>query len=351
MKKINLFIGILASIFLLFACQDESLMTISEQQLDVESMIDVLQKSGIMQDRIEVKEGYFLVDGDIKINFSDISEIEEALNKEQFGTLKAYQYPNPYYAYMSAVRDIKIFMTSSVTSNGWATAVNDAIVEWNGISPLCAVNMTTVSTSSSADIIIDTYFESSSVVAQAMPCINGSIGATIDINTNYNFLSESVKLNTIVHELGHNIGFAHANGSSNFSIPTLITGTSPNDDPNAVMHSFIHNWFGFTADEVLAAITKYRETLNVSIFGPVKGDNQGTYTWSSSVSRGTGPYTYFWEYSYNGSSYSPWYTTSSVTAQLPLDRDLHLRLTVTDTNGVEGEDEHFTMNLDAGFKP
>jgi len=93
----------------------------------------------------------------------------------------------------------------------------------------------------------------------------------------------------------------------------------------------------------------YETAMIVSISGPTWGDNSGTYEWCGSVSGyATPPYTYDWRYSYDGSSYTSYFgNTQCRTAQLPLDRDLYLKLTVTDSVGKQAVDYHVTFNSDA----
>ncbi|MDQ1349988.1 MAG: hypothetical protein QG657_289 [Acidobacteriota bacterium] len=88
--------------------------------------------------------------------------------------------------------------------------------------------------------------------------------------------------------------------------------------------------------------------MTVTISGPTKGDNSGTYTWCANVSGAglTPPYTYDWRYSYDGSSYVYSFGTSQCeTAQLPLDMDLYLKVTVTDSAGLQATDYHVTLNM------
>jgi hypothetical protein len=85
--------------------------------------------------------------------------------------------------------------------------------------------------------------------------------------------------------------------------------------------------------------------LTLRISGPRYGDNSGTYTWEALVSNYVNaPYSYLWEYSYDQSRYSWFGNTQSVTRQLPYDRDLYLRCTVTDVNGRIATAHHFTSN-------
>jgi hypothetical protein len=97
------------------------------------------------------------------------------------------------------------------------------------------------------------------------------------------------------------------------------------------------------------AFRPFTPPLSVYISGPTKGNNSGTYTWYANVSNGTAS-SYLWKYSLDGYNYNGTLgTSSSITAPLPLDNDLYLKLTVTSSNGQSAVDYHFTMNLDAGF--
>lgn len=97
------------------------------------------------------------------------------------------------------------------------------------------------------------------------------------------------------------------------------------------------------------AFRPFPPPLSVYISGPTKGNNSGTYTWYANVSNGTAS-SYLWKYSLDGYNYNGTLgTSSSITAPLPLDNDLYLKLTVTSSNGQSAVDYHFTMNLDAGF--
>lgn len=310
---------------------------------EVEAMVEIIEQTGIERERLAVKDEYFILDGDIKIPFDVVDDIKKYIETDSM-VLKSYTYPNPYYAYLSRVKDIKIYINSSVSSNGWSDAVEEAIYEWNNISDFCAVNMSATTSSSDADIVISTIYEDSEVVAQAEVCVDGSIGSTIEINTYYNYYSNSYKKNVIAHELGHNIGFAHSNGVSSFTSPLLIDGTSNISNNTCVMYPTAHSWYGFHSDEVIGAYTLYPASLDVSISGPSKGTNQGTYTWEAIVSGGSEPYTYFWESSYDNSNWEEFSTEQSITSQLPNNYNLYLRLTVTDQLGLTGTDTHLTIN-------
>lgn len=105
-----------------------------------------------------------------------------------------------------------------------------------------------------------------------------------------------------------------------------------------------------TEASVVEIFLPYTPPLSVYISGPTKGYNSGTYTWSANVSSGVSPYSYVWHYSLDGYNYTGTLgTSSSITAPLPLDNDLFLRVTVTSSDGQTAVDYHTTINLDAGF--
>lgn len=105
-----------------------------------------------------------------------------------------------------------------------------------------------------------------------------------------------------------------------------------------------------TEASVVENFRPYAPPLSVYISGPSKGTNSGSYTWTASVSSGVSPYSYAWHYSLDGYSYYGMLgATSSITAPLPLDNDLFLRVTVTSSDGQTAVDYHTTINIDSGF--
>jgi len=103
-------------------------------------------------------------------------------------------------------------------------------------------------------------------------------------------------------------------------------------------------------------VENFRTTLqppvSAYITGPSHGNNAGNYTWSANVTSGQQPYTYLWKYSLDGTSYIGTLGTSqNVTAPLPMDSDLYLKLIVTDMNNNQAIDYFVTINDDAHGNP
>jgi len=94
----------------------------------------------------------------------------------------------------------------------------------------------------------------------------------------------------------------------------------------------------------------YTPPLSVYISGPTDGHNNEAYTWTAYVSGGVLPYAYVWHYSLDGYNYTGTLeTSSSITAPLPLDNDLFLRVTVTSSDGQTAVEYYTIINLDAEF--
>jgi len=89
----------------------------------------------------------------------------------------------------------------------------------------------------------------------------------------------------------------------------------------------------------------YDPPFDVYISGPSKATNSGTYTWSAVISGGTAS-SYLWEYSYDGINWEGTFGTSKdITKQMPINKDLHLKLTATSTGGEQAIAYHTTINM------
>lgn len=88
--------------------------------------------------------------------------------------------------------------------------------------------------------------------------------------------------------------------------------------------------------------------MSVRLSGPSKANNSGTYTWTANVNNSSGSIYYVWKKSYDGVSYNYPFggNTQFVTKQLPLVKDLHVKVTVT-TGGNSATARKFTLNMDA----
>lgn len=137
----------------------------------------------------------------------------------------------------------------------------------------------------------------------------------------------------VVHLIGkHNSAHNNVGGA----MTAIMTS------PAAAIFWPLHAWVDKVYNDYL--VTCPPIPLSVNIAGPSSGYNSGTYTWTSSVSGGSSPYSYQWQYSYNGSTYYNMSTFASITNQLPYNQNLYLKLTVTDAVGDQSMDTHFVLN-------
>jgi hypothetical protein len=86
--------------------------------------------------------------------------------------------------------------------------------------------------------------------------------------------------------------------------------------------------------------------FSIDISGPVKGTNLGTYTWCVNIQGCQSTPSILWEYSIDGIHFNPWFTNQyCITAPMPMDASLWLRVTVTCGSQVITV-WHFTENSD-----
>ena len=169
----------------------------------------------------------------------------------------------------SRVRNIKVDLSGLSAYPAWQTAARSALSYWTGITGSAVV----MSEGSPADIAVTVQnLNSTSTIAQATwpkDATGGGPGPTIKVNSQNISISDSWKVFTMVHELGHTIGLRHTNWSANGeSAGTLganfVQGTS-SSDASSVMNSVVQNWAGFTAYDERAAITLYGDTTQLSV--------------------------------------------------------------------------------------
>lgn len=185
---------------------------------------------------------------------------------------------------------------------------------------------------------------------------------------------------TFTHELAHNFGCKHdtdTEGAPNFVFEargkkfhapilktrrTIMAGLKPNRE--RILH-FSNSSVKFkgtktgTANERenanqitaetcnIAAYRPFIPLMNVNIGGPVKGNNTGIYTWCVSITECPSPISIVWEYSINGINYYTWASNQNcITGNLPLDKNLWLRVTVVCDDGQIDVGWFYVLNQD-----
>lgn len=188
-------------------------------------------------------------DGDFYIVEGDIILDKKSLIKKVSDSVGLKQVMHVYLVDVKNVKDITIFIPSEVPIE-WRNAIRQAITEWNNVLG-SAVKMREVNSSDAHIKVMTEYTPNSEYIAFAQyPKNDGKPGAYIKINTIYNYLPASEKLQVMVHELGHNLGLAHTD-KGGLPIPgTPVDGDNP--DPNSVMNHRSTLWNGFSQYDILA---------------------------------------------------------------------------------------------------
>lgn len=249
MKYLNYLIVI--ALLAIFSCEKEP-VELEDSSINFKKMLNYLATTGIDPGEIEIEGEAFMIDGDIEITFA---MVEEMMAEGNLKSAEQYKYPSPYYCSQNNVKNVSVFIKSGVPS-GWRNNTINAMNAWNGLSGT-KIRFTTASSQSSANIVVKSQYSNDTWVAKANPPRNGNVNSTITVNTKYNHYNGSKKKNTMAHELGHTIGFAHTNGKSNFCTPKHIQGTKTGQESNSVMYRYTHSWKGFTNNDKLAAQIVY----------------------------------------------------------------------------------------------
>lgn len=368
-------LAILLTLFLFMACEQEE---IRKEEIPVNEIAqgdkDQIRALGFDISELKADGEFYVVENDILLRKDRLADYKPAVPVAEKATTngRAEQARVDALISLANQRNITVFVDGTIPTGGdddWRTEVQQAIADINAVAN-SRIRMQYV-TSAPADITIrddagalndgSWVWTGSSwawtwTLAQAEWPLNGNAGFQVRINNNADnnrVMTTGQKRHNITHELGHCVGFRHTNWSGlGESTATGITGTpntGSNPDPNSVMNggTALNSWAGFSSYDRIAFSSTY-PAMRVTISGPTKGNNSGTYTWSASSSNGISPFTYTWLYSYDGVNYNNSFGTGpSQTAQLPLDMDLYLQVTATASDGEVAIDDHFTMNLDA----
>jgi len=360
---------ILTSILFSSCIKDSNELVKSEEKHSKEEMISILKEYGIDMSDAVVKNSYFVIGGNLKIDFTTVSEIKKEIDLNHKNQLKGYIINNKmYYPSIYGIIDyltisnIQVYIDPNITGQ-WLDGIKKAINDWNNISPYCSIHFMYASNAANANFTImkdpspTSTDPNNAAIATPTPYSKFS-NPTILLNSQISQQTPSYYESIMVRALGFCLDFDYSDGilsyfnSSHFN-KTQIQGTasSANADPQSAMSQTWHAWTGFTADDILSAKTVYPYAYTnpqASISGPGMGNNTSYYTWKTSVSGGMAPFTYSWEYSYDDETYrSLGKTTSSITQQLPNGLNLYLRVSVTDAKGTTVQASFYTGNITA----
>jgi hypothetical protein len=214
-------------------------------------MTEYLVSQGFDAKKIVYEKDRVVVESDIIMTIPELKARVAQWKKDGATGPQTEQRRNTYIVSNTYNTNVRFYIEPSVPAD-WRTAIQGAVNNWNAVNGT-RLGMSIISSPSGVYTRVFMGFESANWIARAyLPTSNGRPGVSVEINSNYNSLPASQKLFAITHEFGHTIGFHHTNQTSGTHIP----GT-PTVDANSVMNSFVLNWAGFTAGDVLATQILY----------------------------------------------------------------------------------------------
>lgn len=251
MKRIHFFCLIALASFLLACTNDRKEdQSILEQQRILDYLVNTY---GFKSEDIFLHNDHFIVENDTEFPIEGFWELygvdspnEMPLYSSSTETAEDRRHRRHSYR-VTGMNTVTVNVRKGVPAD-WVFAITSAVTEWNnlggGIKFVCAYM--DKDAYGCININMDSNVPAHLVAQTTFPASNGTPGRYMRINPAYNNLSFSRKKFTIIHEIGHAIGFRHTDTTEG----TLLYTThacSTNPDPNSVMKSVIKDWAGFTA--------------------------------------------------------------------------------------------------------
>jgi hypothetical protein len=251
--KLSMYSTVLALFIILFSScsqKDKELKDAAPAD-NTEEMTSYLVSQGFDAQKIVFEKDRVVIESDIIMTMPELKARVDQWKKDGATIPQTEQRRNTYIVSNTYNNNVRIYIEPAVPT-AWRTAIQGAVNNWNAVNGT-RLGMSIISSPSGVYTRVFMGFQAASWIARAyLPTSNGRPGVSVEINSNYNSLPASQKLFAITHEFGHTIGFHHTNQTSGTHIP----GT-PTVDANSVMNSFVLNWAGFTAGDVLATQILY----------------------------------------------------------------------------------------------
>lgn len=250
--KTRYFFSIFMVLFLFFSCTEENEMinsdgTLVSSTLKFEEAKLAINAMGLDTTFISEWDNYYVVEGDILI-CKDSVDLSRPITR---------QYITNYSASDSEIIYIGVDNTIAQNTN-WREAVQEVIRLYNENTGL---QLRYRETSPTINITKGKISDVEACAAGTFPTYFGKPGNKVVINTNFiynidTYLSLSQKVFLLMHEMGHNLGLRHTNGSGEGDAGiglNQIPGT-PTSDPNSYMNSNTCGlyWNGFSQYDLIA---------------------------------------------------------------------------------------------------
>jgi len=254
-KKMFLIIFLLSQLFIRCS-SDDNCVKVAEREMTEEEVLEINQLSNFLSEDLGItlkkiiyspSKSAFVIDGDILMPLEDA---RQRLKKTDLKiTDKANQRVSKKLIAPQFASSIQVYIYPEVPLE-WRNAINESIKNWNNANT--NLNLTVVKDQPLYGIKI-TMFDGGNIPAIAYGSLpSGLPGDSITINTYYNNLEESKKINALTHEFGHCFGLLHTNDTDAALIPC-----TPVSEMNSVMFSLNQTWNGFTYYDNVAISTLY----------------------------------------------------------------------------------------------
>jgi len=205
------------------------------------ALLNFLSESGFKTDNAIFEEDHIIIEGDIAFSISDLKKRMQQRGK---------QWRTQYQISDTRVRDIKVKFHKRLKS-AWVESGRAAIAQLNAV-PNSAVFLREVT--SGEDILVQHSGRVSSARGE-FPSSDGKAGYSILIGRKIS--PTGYYSNTMLHELGHNIGLRHDHAPDEGIDPSQQIAGTPYSDPYSVM-SYNSNRY-FTDYDKLAISVLYPE--------------------------------------------------------------------------------------------
>jgi dual-action HEIGH metallo-peptidase len=259
-----------ATIAVQIGCRGDGPVAVQNSSHD--DLLQFLLSQGFKENEIRDYGEYFVAEGDMVFPKSGLkaiaSEIRPAVPIRKQWVTNAANGDTRWNGPVNV--DI-----GGIGAAGWDVAAREAMAEWTAVD---GVGFSVVEGTPAQITIRFEAISQQYVIARAdFPTTVSSVGRTIRIDREYDYLSASEKKAVVTHELGHTFGLRHSNWQQNGETQNpnganLILGTSPTDE-GSIMNAVLQPWTGLSDGDQLAIIFRWRPVPVVSLSVP------GTVSW------------------------------------------------------------------------
>ena len=238
MKKLTFSLLLLLTIGFV-SCQNDDVVDESAfiNVSELENDKSIIKELGFDVSTLVDRGDYYLVEGDIGLIKKNLKQHLAEFKGDSYESSKTKQgYFSGRLVSLDNAKSMSVRIDASVpvsgTGSDWRSAVQTAINAWNNISGSCIYFYFT--TSSTADITVRREYSSGGEYARVSDFpLNQKPSKEIVVNSMHDN-GYAYKANTLIHEMGHTIGFLHTHYTPAQQGGVLVPNT-PTIDDNSIM--------------------------------------------------------------------------------------------------------------------